>query len=63
MTGYLPVGFELVAEISFPEPEGTSCGLLNSSAQVNIFESIINSFRIKVKKNKKTLSKTKKHFP
>jgi len=38
MTGYLPVGFELVAEISFPEPEGTSCGLLNTSAQVNCFD-------------------------
>jgi MFS transporter, FLVCR family, feline leukemia virus subgroup C receptor-related protein len=34
MTGYLPVGFELVAEVTYPEPEGTSCGLLNTSAQV-----------------------------
>lgn len=34
MTGYLPVGFELAAEVTYPEPEGTSCGLLNSSAQV-----------------------------
>ena len=36
MTGYLPVGFEFVAEISYPESEGTSCGLLNTSAQVII---------------------------
>jgi hypothetical protein len=33
MTGYLPVGFELAAEITYPEPEGSSCGLLNMSAQ------------------------------
>lgn len=33
LTGYLPVGFELAAEITYPEPEGSSCGLLNSSAQ------------------------------
>ena len=34
MTGYLPVGFEFAAELTFPEPEGTSSGLLNASAQV-----------------------------
>ena len=34
MTGFMPVGFELVSEITYPEPEGTSCGLLNSSAEV-----------------------------
>jgi FLVCR family feline leukemia virus subgroup C receptor-related protein len=34
MTGYLPVGFELAAEVTYPIPESTSCGLLNSSAQV-----------------------------
>jgi FLVCR family feline leukemia virus subgroup C receptor-related protein len=34
MTGYLPVGFELAAEVTYPESEGTSCGLLNTSAQV-----------------------------
>ena len=34
MTGYLPVGFEFAAEITYPEPEGTSSGLLNASAQV-----------------------------
>ncbi|XP_067674762.1 heme transporter FLVCR2-like [Haliotis asinina] len=33
MTGYLPVGFEFAAEITFPEGEGTSSGLLNASAQ------------------------------
>ncbi|GAB1600202.1 feline leukemia virus subgroup C receptor-related protein 2-like isoform X1 [Argonauta hians] len=34
MTGYLPVGFEFAVEITFPEPEGTSSGLMNASAQV-----------------------------
>lgn len=34
MTGYLPVGFELAAEVTYPEPEGSSCGLLNTSAQI-----------------------------
>lgn len=34
MTGYLPIGFELVLEVTYPEPEGTSCGLLSLSAQV-----------------------------
>lgn len=34
MTGYLPVGFEFAAEITYPEPEGTTSGLLNASSQV-----------------------------
>jgi FLVCR family feline leukemia virus subgroup C receptor-related protein len=34
MCGYISVGFELAIEVTFPEPEGLSCGLLNSSAQV-----------------------------
>ncbi|XP_063221494.1 heme transporter FLVCR2-like [Bacillus rossius redtenbacheri] len=34
MTGFLPVGFELAAELTYPEPEGTSSGLLNGSVQV-----------------------------
>lgn len=34
MTGLLPVGFELAAELTFPEPEGTSSGLLNLASQV-----------------------------
>lgn len=34
MTGYLPVGFEFAAEITYPASEGTSSGLLNASAQV-----------------------------
>ena len=43
MTGYLPVGFEFAAEITYPESEGTSSGLLNASAQVrNIFVSRYN---------------------
>ncbi|XP_067947626.1 heme transporter FLVCR2-like [Watersipora subatra] len=34
MTGYLPVGFEFAAELTYPESEGTSSGLLNASAQL-----------------------------
>ena len=34
MTGYLPVGFEFAAELTYPEPEGTSTGILNAGAQV-----------------------------
>lgn len=34
MTGYLPVGFEFAAELTYPEPEGTSAGILNAAAQV-----------------------------
>nr|XP_057901949.1 feline leukemia virus subgroup C receptor-related protein 1 [Doryrhamphus excisus] len=34
MTGYLPVGFEFGVEITYPESEGTSSGLLNASAQI-----------------------------
>jgi FLVCR family feline leukemia virus subgroup C receptor-related protein len=34
MTGYLPVGFELAAVITYPVSAGTSSGLLNASAQV-----------------------------
>ncbi|XP_066589928.1 heme transporter FLVCR2-like [Prorops nasuta] len=33
MTGYLPVGFEFAAELTYPEPEGTSTGLLNAETQ------------------------------
>ncbi|XP_068110608.1 heme transporter FLVCR2 isoform X2 [Hyperolius riggenbachi] len=34
MTGYLPLGFEFAAELTYPECEGTSSGLLNVAAQV-----------------------------
>ncbi|XP_074031190.1 choline/ethanolamine transporter flvcr2a [Leptinotarsa decemlineata] len=34
MTGLLPVGFELAAELTYPEPEGTSAGLLNAAANL-----------------------------
>ncbi|KAK6044139.1 hypothetical protein COOONC_18357 [Cooperia oncophora] len=34
MTGYLPIGFEFAAEITFPAAEGTTSGLLNASAQI-----------------------------
>jgi MFS transporter, FLVCR family, feline leukemia virus subgroup C receptor-related protein len=33
MTGYLPVGFEFAAELTYPEPEGTSSGILNAGVQ------------------------------
>ncbi|KAL8599886.1 hypothetical protein ACOMHN_016231 [Nucella lapillus] len=34
MTGYLPVGYEFATEITYPEPEGTSSGLLTASAMM-----------------------------
>lgn len=34
MLGYLPLGFEYGVELTYPEAEGTSAGLLNCSAQV-----------------------------
>ncbi|XP_014668051.1 PREDICTED: feline leukemia virus subgroup C receptor-related protein 1-like [Priapulus caudatus] len=34
MTGFLPVGFEFAAEITYPESEATSSGVVNASAQV-----------------------------
>lgn len=34
MTGYLPVGYELAAELTYPESEGTSSGLLNAVVQM-----------------------------
>uniref|UniRef100_A0A673K178 Feline leukemia virus subgroup C cellular receptor family, member 2a n=1 Tax=Sinocyclocheilus rhinocerous TaxID=307959 RepID=A0A673K178_9TELE len=34
MTGYLPLGFEIAVELTYPESEGTSSGLLNCSAQM-----------------------------
>lgn len=33
MTGYLPLGFEFAAELTYPIVEGTTSGLLNGSAQ------------------------------
>lgn len=50
MTGYLPVGFEFAAELTYPEPEGTSSGLLNAGAQVFgilftlLYAELLNSF-------------------
>ncbi|XP_074146085.1 choline/ethanolamine transporter FLVCR2 [Sminthopsis crassicaudata] len=34
MTGYLPLGFEFAVELTYPESEGMSSGLLNVSAQI-----------------------------
>ena len=49
MTGYLPLGFEFAAEITFPESEGTSSGLLNASAQVwNNRSFLLNSLFLKI---------------
>ena len=47
MTGYLPVGFEFAAEITYPESEGTSSGLLNASAQVRVI-SVLSLIRITI---------------
>lgn len=34
MTGYLPIGFEFAAELTYPVNEGTTSGLLNGAVQV-----------------------------
>ena len=34
MTGYLPIGLEFGAEITFPISEASSSGILNCSAQI-----------------------------
>jgi FLVCR family feline leukemia virus subgroup C receptor-related protein len=34
MTGYLPVGFEFAAELTYPVSEGTATGLLNAVVQI-----------------------------
>ena len=34
MMGYIPVGIEFGAELTYPEPEGTSASILNASAQL-----------------------------
>lgn len=34
MTGYLGIGYEFAAELTYPNPEGTSSGLLNASSEV-----------------------------
>ncbi|KAF5296867.1 hypothetical protein FQA39_LY12385 [Lamprigera yunnana] len=33
MIGMIPIGFEIGVELTYPEPEGTSSGLLNASSQ------------------------------
>lgn len=49
MTGYLPLGFEFAAEITYPEAEGTSSGLLNASAQVfGIFSTMFGEWLYRV---------------
>lgn len=34
MAGYLPMGIEFASEVTYPEPEGTTSGILNAVAQV-----------------------------
>jgi FLVCR family feline leukemia virus subgroup C receptor-related protein len=34
MTGYLGIGYEFAAELTYPVPEGTSSGLLNAASEV-----------------------------
>lgn len=46
----MPVGFEFAAELTYPEPEGTSSGLLNAGVQVvgilftMLYSEILNRF-------------------
>ncbi|XP_025264541.1 feline leukemia virus subgroup C receptor-related protein 2-like isoform X2 [Camponotus floridanus] len=37
INGYLSIGFEFAAELTYPEPEGTAAGLLNAVMQVFSF--------------------------
>lgn len=46
MTGYLPVGFEFAAELTYPEPEGTSAGILNAASQVSAVFFVVSSIRL-----------------
>lgn len=34
MTGFLPIGFQFAAEVTYPESEALSSGLLNGAAEV-----------------------------
>ncbi len=34
--GFLPVGFEYAAEVTYPVPESLSSGLINCAAQVSV---------------------------
>lgn len=34
LAGYVPVGFEFAAELTYPAPEGTSSGILSAAAQL-----------------------------
>ncbi|TPP65959.1 Feline leukemia virus subgroup C receptor protein 1 [Fasciola gigantica] len=47
MTGFLPLGFEFAAELTYPENEGLTSGLLNASAQ--LFGIILTSATSKLK--------------
>ncbi|CAA9997957.1 unnamed protein product, partial [Nesidiocoris tenuis] len=49
MTGYLPVGFELAAELTYPEPQGTSVGLLNGICQ-NSKKRLIHAEKLSMKR-------------
>lgn len=51
MTGYLPLGFEYAVELTYPESEGTSSGLLNCSAQVCQLPAKLLHIRTKEKEN------------
>lgn len=47
MTGYLPLGFEFAAEITYPHPANTPAGLLNLSAQVfGLILTYVSSFMV-----------------
>ena len=35
MTGNIAIGFEYGAELTYPEPDATTSGLLNASAQLS----------------------------
>jgi hypothetical protein len=44
MTGYLPVGFEFAAEITYPEPEGIKLGNRYRTKQILGLRSVFRTF-------------------
>jgi FLVCR family feline leukemia virus subgroup C receptor-related protein len=47
--GYMPVGFELGSEITYPEPEGTTAGLVILGTQIlSVFHAMAYSWMVRV---------------
>ena len=62
MTGYLPLGFEFAVELTYPESEGTSSGLLNCSAQVCNISTVTSGHKTEYKRKTTCWLGGCKHF-